>query len=1188
MPSVLWKPRLWQLERDLGEEELKTGNPPTKPPRLVVRKTNQVMPSSAGVTPSNLLGFPRDIPDEIRRQYQNVLSPEELKLFPNRLDWQPTFRKEEIPLSRMPFSQQLEPLGEVTPFRQVREALETPEAETIMDVLGVIGAVFTLAYGGYYGIRSLIPITKEVSDKAFRTVLNTGLDKWIAERSRGVPPAKLKQVQDLLYNIIAKDKIWLQNRATENMLRRMGRTPNTSEAMKQAVDDTIRDVERKISALVTRGTQTGAMAQGGKAFGGKLPGKPPIVPPAPEVTIPKTLEDNLLPVLRGEVPVETLEEQIRKVYTPEKADVIREALTSRLSGLYDQVQAREGKLPSKTKLPISKLITREQFGEVVDKLNIFFRTLRKVEESLSQEAGMPEAGIQQLVSQPLPDVVPSPQQTVTPTTGVATPVGKEPPELPPLWMSKGQPQLTTGVTPTPVVSTPIPGGVAFLPPDPNPATYAQKIQYHAILKEKGMGGASKRRFAQTYIGKKSIADMTEAEATFLIETLQRMPRGSWQVRGGKRIFVPPSLPKTKAIVPENFFNLTYEQPTPARLLTSQTYYAKKLGVGELVRPSEMAKQRFDLEAGALMGAVKQKGLEIEKLARTGVGEKFRSFIRNEPTAAVQDMNELLNKYEEPPDFLSDKERELFTWFRNLNKTIIKGENEIRELLGMDLIPYRQSYVRRVAAEGIALEILNGIYPLPESLKYWSQKIVGAKVFNPSEFKRLSDDLEAYFSKDLIYATNAMVWNGLKEIHLSQPLKAFNEQLTALSKDLPIYDKLSSDELKRIGQVMPASTKKWVEDYARIVIKGQPTDLDMQINQLFLNKGIAGVINTFLEPFGRTLGRQPITNIARVLSRTIMAGVLGPVRPKLIIRNKVQLMLNLAFYTIESNIKGFFPAPPWMNEIIENSLYYKGYTGLEDIPQEGLGEIEKKWHKTYRWSAISNVHQAMKVSGWDTYDLITNPKYSDYPWHDPQRTYKEPRGFLYPSEGGKILREMETGAGATQFGYIAMEMPEIFRHKTLSPVTRLQSWWMNYFFRFHQEAFHRAFKGETTDGLKLPWSRRLAYLKYLVVGGATLTALGYKRSFLLGVLPTYLSPVAQVTLGLYKYVAADNDTERKAGLRQIQYSFGAFIPGSLAWKDFYDVFTGKKPLESLFFYMDTQTQGGTTPTTPSNKGKLTIP
>ncbi len=107
--------------------------------------------------------------------------------------------------------------------------------------------------------------------------------------------------------------------------------------------------------------------------------QPDVTPLVVEVTIPKTLEDNLLPVLRGEVPVETLEEQIRKVYTPEKADAIREALTTRISGLYDQLQVREGKFVGEAKYPVAKLITREQFDEVMGRLNTFFRALNKVE-----------------------------------------------------------------------------------------------------------------------------------------------------------------------------------------------------------------------------------------------------------------------------------------------------------------------------------------------------------------------------------------------------------------------------------------------------------------------------------------------------------------------------------------------------------------------------------------------------------------------------------------------------------------------------------------------------------------------------------------------------------------------------------------------------------------------------------------
>jgi len=125
---------------------------------------------------------------------------------------------------------------------------------------------------------------------------------------------------------------------------------------------------------------------------------------------------------------------------------------------------------------------------------------------------------------------------------------------------------------------------------------------------------------------------------------------------------------------------------------------------------------------------------------------------------------------------------VFDWFRNLNKTLLDGENAVRVKLGIEPIKYRKAYVRHIA-DGIANEMLMGKYPFPEGLKYWANKIVGKKVFNPMEYQRqLSDDVENLFTKDLGFATKSMLWTGLKEIHLSQPLRAFAEQLGALSKE----------------------------------------------------------------------------------------------------------------------------------------------------------------------------------------------------------------------------------------------------------------------------------------------------------------------------------------------------------------------------------------------------------------------
>ena len=154
------------------------------------------------------------------------------------------------------------------PLHAVEKTL-TARGETPVGItpsVSEVAGIAAIGYIGYQGVRSLIPLTKEIGDKALQTALNAGLDKWIAQRSRGVPPQQLKKVQDFLYSVIAKNRTWLQQRATENMLRRRGKTPNVSQATKQAVEDTINDVDQMVSGLVPKGTQTGAMAFGGKAW----------------------------------------------------------------------------------------------------------------------------------------------------------------------------------------------------------------------------------------------------------------------------------------------------------------------------------------------------------------------------------------------------------------------------------------------------------------------------------------------------------------------------------------------------------------------------------------------------------------------------------------------------------------------------------------------------------------------------------------------------------------------------------------------------------------------------------------------------------------------------------------------------------------------------------------------------------
>ena len=705
------------------------------------------------------------------------------------------------------------------------------------------------------------------------------------------------------------------------------------------------------------------------------------------------------------------------------------------------------------------------------------------------------------------------------------------------------------------------------------STQKQKAKIHILAKEKalltpeGKTRPGYRKLAQSMTGKKSVKDMTLEEAELFYKSLQGLPEPTYQ----KGKVVPPSIPTTKKIVPAGYFEqFKFKEPSFIQWLTPQTYYAELLGVKPIVEPLEIAKQEFDLQYREYSNSIDKMDKQINKLAKTPSKEIIKSKIKNIPTQAVAQMRDWLNEYEEAPPFLTDKQRDIFNWFRSLNKTMFVMENDIRRSLDLPEIKYRKAYVRHIA-DNMAREMLAGKYPFPQGLKYWSQQVVGKKIYNPMEMHRkLSDTLEDMWTKDLIHATKSMVYTALKEIKMSQPLRFFNEQLGVVSRDIKTYKDLTPEQREIYNEkiVMPAKTKRWLVDYVNQVIKGQETDLDESVNNIVTKTGLGGLFNKILSPFGRTIGRKPITHTFQNMGRLTIHGVMGGLRPRQLIRNKFQLTQNLALYSIKANVKGFFPANDHMKKLMSESLFLKTYTGFEELPTSIQGKLEKLSLAPFQWSAVSNVQQTMKVSYWDTMDLITNPKYKDLGWNDPQRTYQEEKGFVYPSEEAKLLKEMEFGTGVTQYHYIPLGMPQVFRHKALVPLTRLQSWWMNHFFKFNREAISRAITGETGYGAKVPWSRRINYLKYLILGGAILNTMDYERSFLFGAAPTYLPPTAQLMLGMYLYAVGD-DRKKKQAKRQIYNAIKTFIPGYLSYKDFEALWSGKKNLEQFLFYKKPQ-------------------
>lgn len=610
----------------------------------------------------------------------------------------------------------------------------------------------------------------------------------------------------------------------------------------------------------------------------------------------------------------------------------------------------------------------------------------------------------------------------------------------------------------------------------------------------------------------------------------------------------PYRPGPASTVPPSIEGRTsFKEPTvPGAAFTAMPYYNVLLGISKLTKPAEEAKVELDLEYRKIRNEIDNTIAFLNKEAGISRRERRRYYKKGESTTAMKKMSEVLNTYENPPVTFTEAEVEVFTFFRGLSRTLIERENLIRDRLGMERIPYRTAYFRHIA-EKTAEEIDKGVVEIPQELRYWMTKQVTTKMYNPTEFKRkLGSKLEKLYSRNLDTVSKSMAWFALKEIHLSDPIKHFN------------------DQLKLVADVIPDTTRKHAEEFMRICIKGQETDFDKQINNIITQTGLGKALNVFLKPFAKQISKRPMTAFGRKIGKLNTLFALWG-RPKLIVRNLFQKLQNLALYGIKANLKAVLPANKQIKDIMASSNYWRGYTGIEEVNQAGLNRLERAGMMPFQWSAQSNAKGAMKTAYWDTVDLITNKKYAKFGWAAPERTYTEPKGFLYESELQALKYEMEFGASCTQYQYIPLGMPGVYKHKTATPLTRLQSWGMNYFFKFQREALLRLFTGKTAYGKSLPWSRRIGWARYTMMGVPVLQVMGYSSSTLLGVLPTTLAPAGALTWAMYRWLLADDDKERKRYEGQVTRGVQTLVPGGLSIKDAAAVMNGEKPPETLVLY-----------------------
>ena len=154
------------------------------------------------------------------------------------------------------------------------------------------------------------------------------------------------------------------------------------------------------------------------------------------------------------------------------------------------------------------------------------------------------------------------------------------------------------------------------------------------------------------------------------------------------------------------------------------------------------------------------------------------------------------------------------------------------------------------------------------------------------------------------------------------------------------------------------------------------------------------------------------------------------------------------------------------------------------------------------------------------------------------------------------------------------MPWVYRGKAARALFTLQSWWQNFFFKHQREAISRMVSGRTSTGKLIRPIDRINWIKGSTIMLGTMeglrraTGLDYLRFvFLWGPAPAYLSPPGQILLGTYKLLTAKTDYEKSQAIRQIAYSYKAFIPGSMAWRDLSRFLKGETNMKEFLFYTE---------------------
>lgn len=612
----------------------------------------------------------------------------------------------------------------------------------------------------------------------------------------------------------------------------------------------------------------------------------------------------------------------------------------------------------------------------------------------------------------------------------------------------------------------------------------------------------------------------------------------------------------------------FREPTIKMYYTPKKQLLREIGAESIMKDLIERKESLMVKTPKVNKWIGEVIKEINKKAT--FAEKLKAKTFNLPTEQVARFRDLLNAYEESPDFLDPKTKEIFDKLRTFTKSMLNDANEMRVKAGLYPITDFGAYVPHFLTE-----ISRAIRLDPVTRKK-VEHIVGKKLpkgGNPTALQRqIGAELDHIFSKDLGKLLTTMAKYDLRDIYLAEPYAIVRAELEQLKED----------------RAIPQSVLNEVENYIKFDVFDYQVPIDRIINTTL--KPGTDIINLFLKPFNRVL-TNPIQNISSIYRQLLMGGaVAGKVR--MLPRNLMQRMLNIVLYPVTDSIRGQFSAPKEVVEKIRaTNIYQLSVRKFEDVPatfkavQIGMAPYAKT-HAGLTY--FSNVDISARV-GWNYGERMiafTNtPKGQAY-----IKAYAKKHGIeegsqkyknLFWREGDQ-LEEAKEAIAKTQWEYYPTGMPRVYRGHMARAFWSLNSWWMNYFGGHAPEMFSRT-RGTTGRGRAVRRIDRTNALKGLAIILGISAAIKEKTGvdpsrFLVFPFPSYIYPhLFQVMVNTYGALTAKNQKEMDTHQSKLKSNFKMLIPYSGAWRRYIQFLRGELTWKEWMFYVEQEATKSIAPT-----------